>query len=137
MPGSSLWLVPPESSELYRVCHELILKQVPSACLVDQPTHFTPHITLTADLMLQGLEGSTAQQWLDRLTLPYGETLRVPIREVEVGRVFFKKITMRCEKTSGLCELAAMCRAACVDGLGEAGAMKWVEQSYLPHLSLM
>ena len=48
-----------------------------------------------------------------------------------------KKITMRCDKTRELCELAAVCRAAGVEGVDAEGARKWVDEQYLPHCSLM
>lgn len=137
MPGSSLWLVPPEDSELYKTCHELILKHVPAVYPVALPPHFTPHVTLTADTLTRDLDLSQAQKWLDAIDLPDTGGLTMAVQDVEVGSAFFKKITMRCAKGPALGALAATCRAAAVDGLGKHGAHRWVEESYAPHLSLM
>ncbi|RMY39011.1 hypothetical protein D0865_12943 [Hortaea werneckii] len=172
MPGSSLWLVPPDDSALYRTCHRLITHQIPSLFFpgaVPPPPLFTPHVTLTADtvpsdLLLepkeqgrkQGQErrqspsstspthpAKSAQTWLDGLVLPPPtRELRVAIQKVQVEGHFFRKLTMQCEKSSQLCELAGTCRAARgVEGLLDGGEQedvgKWVRECYRPHLSLM
>lgn len=97
--GSSLWLVPPEDSALYRTCHRLITSQIPSLfssspASPPPPPVFTPHVTLTADTVPSDLvpeqqEGQklresppssssttppgnrspSAQKWLDGLVL--------------------------------------------------------------------
>ncbi|KAK6395403.1 hypothetical protein LTR65_000874 [Meristemomyces frigidus] len=129
MPGSSLWLVPPEDSELYKAIHDLIINHVPSLYTGTIP-QFTPHITLTSDVTVPE---SGPQQWLDGIQIPDTKELKVAVRDVEVGSIFFKKITMRCDKTPELCQLAASCRAAGVQGLDAQGAQKWAEEhSSLP-----
>ena len=137
MPGSSLWLVPPEDSELYKTVHDLIINQFPSVYPIAIPPHFAPHITLTSGINERDAESSDPQKWLDGITFPDLKDLKVAIQDVEVGSVFFKKVTMKCEKTADLSELAATCRAAGVEGLGKHAADRWVEESYLPHCSLM
>ncbi|RMX74663.1 hypothetical protein D0869_12368 [Hortaea werneckii] len=174
--GSSLWLVPPEDSALYRTCHRLITHHISSLFppgAVPPPPLFTPHVTLTADtvpsdLLEQGPQeqrreqelressstsptepATSAETWLDELVLPPpSRDLKVAIQKVQVEGHFFRKLTMQCEKSSQLCELAATCRAACgVEGLLDGGeqegaekleeAGKWVRECYAPHLSLM
>ncbi|KAK5120967.1 hypothetical protein LTR85_005751 [Meristemomyces frigidus] len=125
MPGSSLWLVPPEDSELYKAIYELIVTDVPSVYPAKVP-HFTPHITLTSDVTIPDTEDS--QKWLEGIKLPDTKALKVAIRQAEVGSIFFKKITMRCDKTPELCALAASCRAAGVQGNDAKGAQKWAEE---------
>lgn len=136
MSGSSLWLVPPEKSELYSVIHDLILNQLPSIFPIASVPGFTPHVTLTADTVFPNLEDS--QQWLDSLDLPQSmEVLKVVIGEAEVGSTFFRKLAMRCEKTQGLCELAIHARKAAMGESRIQSAKRWVEEDYKPHISLM
>ncbi|KAI7299710.1 hypothetical protein KC315_g17510 [Hortaea werneckii] len=168
--GSSLWLVPPEDSALYRTYHRLITHHIPSLFpgAVPPPPVFTPHVTLTADTVpsdlleqeqqeqgrerRQSTPSSTnqeisAQTWVDDLVLPPPtRDLKVAIQKVQVEGLFFRKLTMQCEKAPQLCELAGRCRAQGLEGLDggeqegaekleEAG--KWVRECYRPHLSLM
>lgn len=140
MPGSSLWLVPPEDSELYKTIHDLIVDQVPSVFPGTAPPQFAPHVTLAADVVLPDHDSSelAAQQWLNSIDLPAdAQTAEVRILDAEAGSVFFKKITMGCEKTAELCHLAACCRTAGVPGLGSDEAKKWAKEEYRPHCSLM
>ncbi|KAI7170056.1 hypothetical protein KC343_g11540 [Hortaea werneckii] len=153
MPGSSLWLVPPEDSALYKTCHQLITTHIPSIFFsaLAQPVLFTPHVTLTADTVPSDLSPDSsdpaisAQKWLDSLDLPpptrtttmTQEDLKVKIQNVQVEGPFFRKLTLRCEKSSQLCELAGRCRAQGVQGLSRKEAGEWVQECYAPHLSLM
>lgn len=137
MPGSSLWLVPPDDSELYKAIHDLIINHIPPIYPGTTVPHFTPHITLTSNIDLSLGEQSDAQNWLDKIHLPDTTHLKVAIKQAEVGSPFFKKITMRCEKMPELCELAAACRIAGVKGTDAQKAHVWVEEQYLPHCSLM
>ncbi|KAI7049041.1 hypothetical protein D0864_17053 [Hortaea werneckii] len=179
MPGSSLWLVPPEHSALYQTCHQLITTHIPSlfssslAPPPPPPPLFTPHVTLTADTvpsdlfpepeLQQSSSSSTtttssstsppdpttsAQAWLDSIDLPPPSTtqedLKVNIQKVQVEAHFFRKLTMRCEKSSRLCDLAGTCRAHHRGKEGLVGGEQkrkeveeWVRESYAPHLSLM
>lgn len=136
MPGSSLWLVPPENSELYKAIHNLIIDQVPSIYPATSPPHFAPHVTLTSAVSIPDSE--TPEQGLNSIQLPESiKDLDVGIRQVEVGSIFVKKITMRCDKQLELCELAASCRMAGVQGVDAQSAQRWVEEEYSPHCSLM
>ena len=170
MGGSSLWLVPPEDSALYRTCHRLITHHIPSLFpgAVPPPPLFSPHVTLTADTVSpnfrergqeqdQGQSSPSfsstdptisAQTWLNSIVLsPPTRDLEVAIQSAQVEGQFFRKLTMRCEKSSQLCELARTCRAQGLKRLdggeqqGEAGKEeevgKWVRECYAPHLSLM
>ena len=132
--GSSVWLVPPEDSALYKAIHHLINNIIPSIYPIAIPPQFTPHITLTANTIPSDLQSSDSQKWLDNLNLPNGK-LRVAIEDVQVGSIFFQKLTMRCETSRPLCNLAAYCRGI---GTGdETEANDWVQQRYRPHCSLM
>ena len=157
MPGSSLWLVPPEDSALYKSCHQLITTHIPSlfsSSLATPPPLFTPHVTLTADTVPPDLfpdstdPAISAQKWLDSIDLPAPSTtqegLKVVIQKVQIEGHFFRKLTLRCEKSSQLCELAERCRAHHRGKEGLVGGEqkreevgKWVRESYAPHLSLM
>lgn len=135
MPGSSLWLVPPPDSDLDNAISLLITSSLPSTFPSTRPPKFAPHITLTSDITLE--DASDSQKWLDGLSLSLPSGMRVAIREVEVGEVFFKKVTMRVEKDDALLKLAALCRAAGVQGADDGGAKTWARDNYLPHCSLM
>ncbi|RMX74651.1 hypothetical protein D0869_12381 [Hortaea werneckii] len=166
--GSSLWLVPPEDSALYKTCHRLITHHIPSLFpgAVPPPPVFTPHVTLTADTVPSDLleqvqeqresssstsptdPATSAQTWLNSLVLPPPtRDLKVAIQKVQVEGLFFRKLTMQCEKCPQLCELAGRCRAQGLEGLSDGGeqegaekleeAGKWVRECYRPHLSLM
>ncbi|KAI6997745.1 hypothetical protein KC363_g1667 [Hortaea werneckii] len=169
MGGSSLWLVPPEDSALYRTCHQLITTHIPSLfpLALSRPPLFTPHVTLTSDTVPPHIFPeqeqqrssssqtppsptdsaiSSAQRWLDSLDLPpprmIQEGLKVKIQKVQVEGHFFRKLTLRCEKSPQLCELAATCRArrggeGLVGGGEQNEAWEWVREHYAPHLSLM
>jgi len=142
MPGSSLWLIPPKDSPLYHAIDHLINKDIPSHFpqTPTPPPHFYPHITLTSDISPPPT--ASPQQWLDTLPLPPTNNhtddyiLRITILELEIGDIFFKKVTLRCEKTPALAELAASCRAAAV-GVEHDKAKAWAQDKYAPHLSLM
>ena len=131
--GSSLWLVPSEDSELYKAIHNLIITKIPSLYPIALSPHFTPHVTLTANTIPSDL--SEPQQWLDRLKARESSKLRVLIRELDVGEIFFQKLTMNCEKTPELCDLAEHCRAAGLNN--DDDAKSWIQKNYRPHCSLM
>ena len=135
MPGSSLWLVPPVDSDLYKAVHCLILKLVPSVYPIAIPPRFTPHVTLTADTVPSDI--SNPQKWLEGLELPELDSFKVAIQKAQVGSVFFQKLTMRCEKTPELCQLAGHCRAAGLQQTDAKEARDWIEGNYGPHMSLM
>ena len=140
MPGSSLWLVPPEDSELYATIYDLTVNRIPPIFPNTNPPRFVPHITLTSNALTDPTTSpSDPQEWLHNISLPDTiNDLKITIQDLEVGEIFFKKITMRCEKTRELCDLAASCRAAGVEGVDDEGARKWVGgEAYLPHCSLM
>lgn len=140
MPGSSLWLIPPPHSSLYSTLNTLINTTIPATIppstktTTQPPPHFSPHVTLTADTVTPS---DDPQQWLDRLSLPEtAKDLRVQMKEPQVGEIFFRKLTLRCEKNDGLKALAGACRRAGT-GEGSAEVEDWVEGVYAPHLSLL
>jgi 2',3'-cyclic-nucleotide 3'-phosphodiesterase len=136
MGGSSLWLVPPEDSELYKTIHELIINKIPPLYPNASPPKFTPHVTLTSDLTSD--HQPEAQQWLDSIALPESvSSMKVTIRHVAVGSIYYQKLTMRCDKTAELCDLAATCRAGGVDDVDSQQAQRWAKEKYGPHCSLM
>lgn len=145
MPGSSLWLVPLPSSPLHKHLATLITSSIPALYPhTTPPLHFSPHITLTADTVpastsISSEPGAQLQQWLDDLDLPASvNTLHVKIKEPQVGEAFFRKLTLRCEKSAELMALAAACRAASAGQQAEEEEVqRWVQETYAPHASLM
>ncbi|KAK4560574.1 hypothetical protein LTR86_005771 [Recurvomyces mirabilis] len=135
MPGSSLWLVPPEESELYKAIHHLILQNVPAIFPDTTLPQFAPHVTLTSDTTS---DQEDPQEWLDNSTLPDSvERLRVRIEQLDDGKIFFQSLIMKCEKSVELCELAVHCRVAGVKDTDSKTAETWVQERFVPHCSLM
>ncbi|KAK4901899.1 hypothetical protein LTR49_027184 [Elasticomyces elasticus] len=122
MPGSSLWLVPPEDSELYKAIDNLVNQRLPSIYTNASPKRFSPHVTLTSDTIS---DYADPQEWLDSISLPREDALAslvVTIKDVQVGKPFFRKLTMACTKTVELCGLAGHCRVAGVEGVEQEAA---------------
>lgn len=131
MTGSSLWLVPPEDSDLYKAIYSLITQELPSFLATADCALFTPHVTLTADTISPS-STKDLRPLLDSLKLG---SLHVDIRKLDVGTIFFQKLTMQCEKTPELHRLAVQCRTIST-GDGEEAKL-WVKENYRPHCSLM
>lgn len=132
MPGSSLWLVPTPDSALHKALSTLITSSIPALYPIALPPRFSPHVTLTADTVNTS---DDPQIWLDGLELPL-EDLHVRIKEPQVGEIFFRKLTLRCQKDDALKALAGAGRRAGT-GAGAEEVRRWVEEVYAPHLSLM
>lgn len=130
----SLWLLPPEDSELFKALQSLIHTSMPSLYPISIPPRFSPHVTLTANTIPKDWAESQPRNWLEKLQLPEDD-LKVTIQNVHVGEIFFQKLIMLCEKTAQLCDLAATCRA--VGDEIRKDAREWIDQYYKPHCSLM
>lgn len=140
MTGSSLWLLPPQDSKLNAALQHLIASAIPSIFPRAAAPHFIPHVTLTADTDLSADAARDPQAWLERLQLPVeAEHARLVLRGPRVGEQYFQKLTLACDKTSPLKDLAAACRVSASPNGGDAraAARDWVEGTYNPHLSLM
>ncbi|KAF1996837.1 2',3'-cyclic-nucleotide 3'-phosphodiesteras-like protein [Amniculicola lignicola CBS 123094] len=133
MPGSSLWLVPLTTSPLDSFLTHLISQ---TALFFSSPHTFLPHITLTSDID-PAVYGSDPQTWLENLSFPSGENVRIKLQQMESESTFFKKLYLAVEKSNGLKDVAQVARQT-VDGYGSVEEAKgWVEESYRPHLSLL
>ncbi|KAF2496102.1 2, 3 cyclic phosphodiesterase [Lophium mytilinum] len=132
MPGSSLWLLPPPSHPLTPLLTSLISK---TSTRFSSPYTFLPHVTLTSDIP-SSIYSSDPQAWLDELAkrFPPAAEVSVQFEKLEVGNIFVKKITVRVRK-DGVSGLAKIAREVVEARAGEAE--KWVEEAYLPHLSLL
>ena len=133
--GYSLWLVPPEDSELYKAIHSLIFTSIPALFPIAIPPEFTPHVSLTTDTISPDALLLKPQAWLDELQLGSLSKLRLIIGEVEVRELFFEKLVLACEQAPEMSELAAQCRAVATGNIKDAQA--WVKQNYKPHCSLL
>ena len=133
MPGSSLWLLPPANHPLNDVLPTLIDK---TSKQFDSPHRFLPHITLTSEI-LPSKHGADAQAWLDSLSLPFKNDVKVEFERLGSDEAFFRKLYIKCKKAEGVKNLAQQCRQQ-VQGFEEEGKSKvWAEEQYMPHLSLM
>ncbi|KAF2747327.1 2',3'-cyclic-nucleotide 3'-phosphodiesteras-like protein [Sporormia fimetaria CBS 119925] len=131
MPGSSIWLIPPESHPLNAILTTLIQKNSEH---FSSTYLFAPHITLTSDVA--GLDWyPNPQKFLDSLDLP--STVEVKFSGLESQDPYFKKLFVKVAKNESIRGLAAAARRS-VRGFGdEEKAKKWTEEEYYPHLSLL
>lgn len=134
MPGSSLWLLPPEAHPLNEVLVSLIKR---TASRFGSYDLFIPHITLTSDLVSPSSYGPEPQQWLDSLDLPAGGDVQVEFDRLDSEDVYFRKLYIKCKKTGGLKALATVCRQQVANHEGQETARKWAEETYNPHVSLL
>ncbi|GME23132.1 2 cyclic-nucleotide 3-phosphodiesterase [Neofusicoccum parvum] len=146
--GFSLWLVPPDSSPVYRALSALIADTLPAQFPAASPPSFVPHVTLTSDVPSATFTTSSdeaqqkrdARAWLDSLgpLLPANHDVRVRFEALDVGERFVQKLTLRVRKEGGLAQLARVSRLQGVLGGADADvAESWLEQSYRPHCSLV
>jgi 2',3'-cyclic-nucleotide 3'-phosphodiesterase len=134
MPGSSLWLLPAQNHPLDQKLTSLI-EQTASA--FGSTDLFIPHLTLTSDLVSPSSYGSEPQEWLDSLVLPAADDVHVIFEKLDSEDVYFRKLYVKCKKTTGLKALATVCRKQVVGHEEEATARKWAEETYNPHVSLL
>lgn len=133
--GYSLWLVPAPSSSLFTTVQTLIHTSIPSAYPDIVPPRFSPHVTLTGGTIHLQPDVDPGR-WLQSFELTVTkDPLKVIVRELHVGDIFFQKLIMLCEKSDALCELAAYCRTRALGN--EDGVKEWIKENYRPHCSLM
>ena len=89
MPGSSLWLLPPETHPLNELLTSLIRR---TASHFGSSDLFVPHITLTSDLVAPSTYGSDPQQWLESLDLPAGHNIQVQLDRLDSEHLYFRKL---------------------------------------------
>lgn len=134
MPGSSLWLLPPETHPLNERLTSLIKR---TASHFGSSDLFIPHVTLTSDLVEPSSYGSEPQKWLESLELPAGAGVTVEFERLESEEVYFRKLYIKCQKKPGLKALATVCRKQVADHEDEETARRWAEETYNPHVSLL
>lgn len=134
MPGSSLWLLPPETHPLNQALTALIRRTASSFGSSDL---FIPHITLTSDLVSPSSYGAEPQQWLDSLNLSVGGDVHVEFDRLDSEDVYFRKLYIKCIKTASLKALATACRRQVADHEDQETASKWAHETYNPHVSLL
>jgi len=140
MPGSSLWLTPPQPSEFNKAAQKLISSSIPQLFPSVKTYNFIPHVTLTPSIDASSTYKEQPQKWLDSLPLssePVKGNVSVDLVAIEPGEPFFKKLTSKASKTGALVELAAACRSHGVENGNMDRAREWAKAEYLPHLSLM
>jgi 2',3'-cyclic-nucleotide 3'-phosphodiesterase len=132
MPGSSLWLLPPRTHPLTAIIPSLIEK---TASHFNSPDLFIPHVTLTSEISPESY-ASDPQGWIDRLEFPKAEHVKVKFGHLGSQSAFFKKLFIRVDK-SGMSELGMVARRTVGGFEDEDRARKWVNEEYMPHLSLL
>jgi 2',3'-cyclic-nucleotide 3'-phosphodiesterase len=161
MPGSSLWLLPPESHPLYAILAKLIELTVPDilftapppsavpaapssdarASATTEPVLFAPHMTLTSEIP-PDVYGDDPQVWLDSLPFP-AETPVVKFLDVHTQDVFFRRCYVSVGY-GGVEAVTATARAwgvynAAGDDAAQSKATEWLiwwREAYGPHVSL-
>jgi 2',3'-cyclic-nucleotide 3'-phosphodiesterase len=132
MPGSSLWLLPPEDHALNSILTTLIKK---TSTHFNSPHLFVPHVTLTAEINPESYS-TDPQQWIDTIPFPQGCDVVVRFDRLESEDVFVKKLYIRVQKR-GVRDIGKAARQE-VKGYGdEQKAAKWADEEYYPHLSLL
>jgi hypothetical protein len=129
--GLSLWLVPPENSEIHDLLADAITRTVPSVLAAkreDSLPQFEPHVTLASQIPRASIIGDP-QTWLDEIDLAVTSTVDVDFRELAVGDTFTKKLFIRCMRSDSLLSLSSVCR--------QFSAVKSGEAEYDPHVSLV
>lgn len=133
MPGSSLWLLPPDTHPLNYVLTSLIER---TASHFGSSDLFIPHLTLTSEIY-PSTYGSEPQKWLDGLNLPACDDVKVDFEKLSGEDVYFRKLYIKCHKTTGLKALAKVCRKQVAGHEDEETAGKWVDEKFNPHVSLL
>ncbi|KZM21735.1 2',3'-cyclic-nucleotide 3'-phosphodiesterase [Ascochyta rabiei] len=133
MPGSSLWLLPPDAHPLNDVLTSLIKR---TATRYGSSDLFIPHVTLTSNILPSTYEAEP-QKWLDSLDLPAGNEVQVEFEKLSSEDVYFRKLYIKCQKTAGLRALAKACREQAVDHGDKETARRWADEVYNPHTSLL
>lgn len=135
--GLSLWLVPPEDSEIHHVLTDAIARMVPSVLAAKHEAplpRFEPHVTLAVQIPRVNITAFAAnpQAWLDNIDLPDNTSpVDVEFQELAVGDAFHKKLFIRCRQTDSLLSLASACQTySGVEMPGGPG-------TYDPHISLV
>jgi 2',3'-cyclic-nucleotide 3'-phosphodiesterase len=142
MPGSSLWLVPPEDHPLYKTITSLIESTLPSQFPQLTGPLFAPHMTLSSNIdpSLYVTEG--AQQWLDSIPFASASDVSIRFTDVKTQDFFFRRCYISVELKEGVRQLAGIARARGVLGEEEVGekTKSWLEEwegAFGPHVSLI
>lgn len=133
MPGSSVWLLPPEAHPVNGLLTSLIKR---TASHFGSSDLFIPHVTLTSEISPPTYR-SDPQGWLDSLELPAGDDVAVKFEDLNSEDVYFRKLYVKCQKTAGLKSLAKVCRKQVAGYKDDDAVRKWVEETYNPHISLL
>lgn len=134
MPGSSLWLLPPDVHPLNEKLTSLINR---TALHFGSTDLFIPHITLTSDLVQSSGYGTEPQKWIESLDLPAGGDVKIDFGKLSSEDVYFRKLYIKCQKTKGLKALATVCRGQVAEYEDNKTATRWAEETYNPHVSLL
>ena len=140
MPGSSLWLVPPPDHPLHKILSELIHTHLPSKFPELTGPQFAPHMTLTSNVPPETY-GNDAQQWLDSIPWPAGESVRVRLQTVKSEDVFYRRGYIKVA-FEGVRDVAGIARARGVNGEATIGPTteEWLKEwksAFGPHVSLI
>jgi 2',3'-cyclic-nucleotide 3'-phosphodiesterase len=129
--------MPPEDDPVLEPLTKLIGSELPAYFASSKSASFAlfvPHLTLTSDIKNVTED---PQKWLDSLHFPSSEGISVQFTELAKGNHWTKKLFLRTEKDP-LRKLAASCRSAVepYDDDTEA-VLRWVEEEWDPHVSLV
>ncbi|KAK0709324.1 2',3'-cyclic-nucleotide 3'-phosphodiesterase [Lasiosphaeria miniovina] len=146
MPGSSLWLLPPQAHPVRAALSTLIASTLPAALPAEAGVIFEPHMTLTSDIPADAY-GKDPQSWLDAIPWPAasaGDGVRVRLASVASQDVFVRRCYIQVHAgQGGVRDLVGFARAHAVYGEEDASGpetrawlQRW-EEAYGPHVSLI
>ena len=146
MAGSSLWLLPPPGSPIHDILKTIISTALPSQFPAEStsatlgPGFFAPHLTLTSEIKPE-IYGSDPKAWLDSISWPLVDEVRVRFEKILSQDVFFRRCYIKVAM-GGVKPIVALARARAVCGEEAPGErtnewLKWWEEAFGPHVSLM
>ena len=128
--------MPPKGSQIDLLLSRLIIGIVPQRFPeLTSPVDFSPHLTLTSDIPKEVVE-TEPQTWLDSLPLNLTKPPMVKFQSLDVGDIFFKKLTLSA-LLEPLHDVATQMRAAANEGGDALAAERWARDVYAPHVSLL
>lgn len=142
MPGSSLWLLPPDDDPLKVLLTKLIRDDIPQQFpdATPRPPVFSPHLTLTSGID-PAVYGDDPQAWLESISFPAASDVRVEFETVKTEDVYYRRCYLKVG-FDGVRDAAGIARARGVLGEEDIGQRteEWLaewKQSFGPHVSLM
>ncbi|KAH0615148.1 uncharacterized protein H6S33_000784 [Morchella sextelata] len=130
--GASIWLCPPEGTQIEAILIKLISNTVPAYFGDEKVPDFRPHATITSEIP----PNLDPQEVLDSIDIK--ELPNVIFTSMVIGETFFTRGTLHIEKNDSIVALATHCREKfAFGGQSKEDAEKWAREKFTPHVSLV